>query len=89
MDQTAKDLNLSNEIEEPLSANTSKLNLNYLCSLGCRTWVAEDKGQIFQNDSHIKSIFKTIVKRANTENTKLSSSINHDGFSKSKSQQRR
>jgi hypothetical protein len=47
MDQTAEDLNLPNEIEEPLSANTSKLNLNYLCPLGCGTWVAEDKGSKF------------------------------------------
>jgi hypothetical protein len=59
MDQTADDLNLPDEIDEPLSTNTSNLNLNYRCPLGCGQWMVEDKGSNFPErfirEKHIRN----------------------------------
>lgn len=59
MDQTADNLNLPDEINEPLSTNTSHLHLNYQCPLGCGQWMAEDKGSNFPErfirEKHIRN----------------------------------
>lgn len=59
IDQTAEDLNLPDEIDEPLSTNTSNLNLNYRCPLGCGTWMVVDKSSNFPDrlirDKHIRN----------------------------------
>lgn len=71
MDQSAEDINLPDEIEEPLSTNTSNLKLNYQCPQ-CGDWTAKDPESNFPErfirEKHIKdscpkgkcSIYNTI-----------------------------
>jgi hypothetical protein len=58
MDQAAEDLELPDEIEEPLSTSTSNLKLNYQCPLGCGLWMAQDPSSNFPEryirEKHIK-----------------------------------
>ena len=62
LEETAENLSLPVEIEEPLVANTtslSHLHLNYQCPLGCGIWMAEDKSsgypERYIREKHVRS----------------------------------